>query len=58
MLRDARMAGLVKLHCVKGVTDERQEWAVLAGLSCRSDLQRFGYCQSVLIRLNMQPSIL
>jgi hypothetical protein len=29
MLRDARMAGLVKLHCGKGVTVERQEWAVL-----------------------------
>ena len=27
MLRDAQMAGLVKLHCGKGVISERQEWA-------------------------------
>lgn len=27
MLRDARTAGLVKLHCGKGFTGERQEWA-------------------------------
>ncbi|WP_243265767.1 hypothetical protein [Sulfitobacter sp. DSM 110093] len=29
MLRDAQMAGLVKLHCSKGVIGERQEWAVI-----------------------------
>ena len=28
MLREARMAGLVKPNCSEGVTDERQEWAV------------------------------
>jgi len=28
MLRDARMAGLVKLHCGKGFTGDRQQWAV------------------------------
>jgi hypothetical protein len=27
MLQDARTAGLVKGHCGKGLTDERQQWA-------------------------------
>jgi hypothetical protein len=30
MLRDTRMAGLVKLHRSTGRTNERQQWAVSA----------------------------
>ncbi|OSP53586.1 hypothetical protein BV911_17130 [Pseudoruegeria sp. SK021] len=53
MLRDAPMAGLVKLHCGEVVTDERQQWA---GLSRAISLQERNSAPAQSVKVGSLPT--